>query len=463
MEISDDNCEPVGFSTDSTPGYDFYKLNVHGAPLDDMYVLDMYVVGTDSEASTTTPWYSYGIPAIVVVVLLAAAATVWACFYRQHSESDKEGSDWVQFLGDEFRRMKETGEIPEDAVERHPRELKREHVQLIKVIGAGAFGEVWKAQLDEGDFRGAFPAAVKLVKSTSGNAEDRIKAEEELLAEAAVMSQVGMHDNIVCLIGIVHVGKPVMLLQTFCEHGSLLDVLKARAAGETCAGSSMPFTVKDRNKFLLETAHGMTHISQHFCHRDLAARNVLLDATMVCKVADFGLSRALGKSKNSNEDDSDYYRSAAGVYPVRSTAVEAMSESIFSTASDVWSWGIFAIEVYQDGVRPYDGHVNKGLQVKIIKGLRPEEPAKCPVEVYNLLRTCWIETPSERPDFYGIAKSMKQLEKATLKVAAFDNSYNDFGFAEDNAAGSKGAAKNAYIGIDESSSKAGNDAYIGIN
>lgn len=65
------------------------------------------------------------------------------------------------------------------------------------------------------------------------------------------------------------------------------------------------------------------------------------------------------------------------------------------------------------------------------KGLRPEHPAKCPVEVYDLLKTCWLDEPSERPDFCSIAKTMKQLDKVNLKVAKFNNSYNDFGFADD--------------------------------
>lgn len=51
---------------------------------------------------------------------------------------------------------------------------------------------------------------------------------------------------------------------------------------------------------------GMNYLEQrHFVHRDLAARNILLSSKTLCKISDFGLSRALGMDK-------DYYTAHDG-------------------------------------------------------------------------------------------------------------------------------------------------------
>ena len=79
-------------------------------------------------------------------------------------------------------------------------------------------------------------------------------------------------------------------------------------------------------------------------HRDLAARNVLLDKTMTCRVGDFGLSVDLAEK---DEDESGFYAgSEGGKIPVRWTAIEAICFRQFSSASDVWSFGILLWEIW---------------------------------------------------------------------------------------------------------------------
>ena len=90
----------------------------------------------------------------------------------------------------------------------------------------------------------------------------------------------------------------------------------------------------ERVKVGLHVSRGMAHLaSMHTIHRDLAARNVLVatddDGGRVYRVADFGLSRMAGAhaaaTSQADGADSEYYRSNAGVFPIRWTAPEAMA------------------------------------------------------------------------------------------------------------------------------------------
>lgn len=54
------------------------------------------------------------------------------------------------------------------------------------------------------------------------------------------------------------------------------------------------FTIVQLVGMLRGVGAGMRYLSDlGYIHRDLAARNVLVDGHLVCKVSDFGLSRAL--------------------------------------------------------------------------------------------------------------------------------------------------------------------------
>ena len=56
--------------------------------------------------------------------------------------------------------------------------------------------------------------------------------------------------------------------------------------------------------------------------------------------------------------DTEYYVSRGGKIPVKWTAPEALSYRKYSTASDVWSFGVVMYEIWAVGMKPYQGMTN---------------------------------------------------------------------------------------------------------
>ena len=274
----------------------------------------------------------------------------------------------------------------------------------------------------------AYLVAVKTVKMCSTSAhplEDREKAAHSLMQEALLMAHMGMHTNLVSLVGFVNRGPTLMLLMSYCEHGALLQLLREHGEVEAHHTGAIEgaidgadtkraqflkelFSENGKLKMMLETSKGMAHLSTSFVHRDLAARNVLIDSKLVCRIADFGLARGLKHTdfgdQASDQDDAaggaDYYRSNASMFPFRSTAPEAMMNSVYTMKSDVWSWSILVIEIYTNGAKPFDHLPNAEVPLAVMQeGLRPERPKNCQPKVFELLQQCWSARPSQRPTF----------------------------------------------------------------
>ena len=68
------------------------------------------------------------------------------------------------------------------------------------------------------------------------------------------------------------------------------------------------------------------------------------------QIADFGMSKDL-QSK-------DYYVSHGGKIPVKWTAPEALTYHKYSTASDVWSYGVLLYEIWAMGIKPFHDCTN---------------------------------------------------------------------------------------------------------
>lgn len=309
------------------------------------------------------------------------------------------------------RRSSQTGVMRQN--EGVPREIKRKFLNMLDTIGKGQFGEVYKAMLDESSKGGppSFMVAAKTVLDSKASPE----ATRDLESEALVMARVAGHPNLVSLIGVVTRGDPLVLIISYCEHGSLLSLLKSRAAEHD------PLEYELKLRLGLDTARGMKHLHEKsFVHRDLASRNVLVASGLIAKVADFGLARGTAvKSEAGTEKPigDDYFRCASGVFPIRWTAPEAMETLKFTMGSDMWSFGIVIVEIMQNGATPYPGIDNAAVMQKVMGGWRHPQPTECSTAVYETLLDCWNAEVSERPSFDGL---IAVLQFEWYKVAEMD-------------------------------------------
>lgn len=301
-----------------------------------------------------------------------------------------------------------------------PPQLPRSAVQTVSKVGSGNFGEIWLATLDRGGMGLKEKVAVKVARKK--------RAIDELLDEAMLMAQITPHPNVVGLVGVVAEGGEMMLVLPFCAHGSLIGMM-SRWCDPDSQSPLADARADDRIQVARQVCAGMAHLhAARVVHRDLAARNVLVGADgadFVYRVADFGLGRKAKRASTaadgaspSDAADDYYYRSAAGVFPVRWTAPEVMLSLVFSAANDVWAFGITMIEVYlPPGAVPYGAMLNEQVRSAVIGGERPERPLRCPPRVYSTLQRCWASDPAARPTFAALEAEFFGLSRADLGPA----------------------------------------------
>ncbi|XP_055700304.1 tyrosine-protein kinase receptor torso-like isoform X2 [Phlebotomus papatasi] len=333
-------------------------------------------------------------------------------------------------------------------------EVDREKVTVLQEIGQGHFGTVYKGILEDEYVEMA--VAVKKLKKTPTSEDIR-----KFILEINIMKSVPKHRNIVSILGHCTNKKDTMLLITeYCSQGSLLNYLRCewrahksqqarwskfsdsfinlngkdiggtnkkvnisltsetgdfcsvhinavenRTYSEDCADDFVMvdethLTMKSLLDIGLQVAEGMKFLALNkVVHRDLAARNILVNHENIAKIADFGLSRDI-------YEDGLYTKQGNGRVPIKWMALEALSRQVYSTESDVWSFGVLLYEIITLGCIPYPTVQNDQLLVYLMSGSRMEKPSNCSDTLYELMMSCWLENPSLRPTFESIIQQL---------------------------------------------------------
>ncbi|KAI4882003.1 hypothetical protein NFI96_024136, partial [Prochilodus magdalenae] len=328
---------------------------------------------------------------ILTLFLLITGRCQWYIKSKLKSE-DKRRTQYqnghVPFPGIKTYVDPDTYEDPSQAVHDFAKEIDPSRIRIERVIGAGEFGEVCSGRLRTPGKKET-PVAIKTLKGGYTERQRR-----DFLREASIMGQFD-NPNIIRLEGVVTKSRPVMIVVEYMENGSLDSFLRKHDGH---------FTVIQLVGMLRGIASGMMYLSDiGYVHRDLAARNILVDDNLVCKVSDFGLSRVL-------EDDPEAaYTTTGGKIPIRWTAPEAIQYRKFSSASDVWSYGIVMWEVMSYGERPYWEMSNQDVILSIEEGYRLPAPMGCPVALHQLMLHCWQKERSQRPRFHDVVSFLDKL------------------------------------------------------
>lgn len=208
------------------------------------------------------------------------------------------------------------------------KDLQKATVNFTTLIGQGAFGPVYKAQMLTGE-----TVAVKVLATDSRQGEKEFHAEVMLLGRLH-------HRNLVNLVGYCAEKGQRMLIYVYMSRGCLASHLYSEKLEPLCW--------ELRVQIALDVARGLEYLHDGavppVIHRDIKSSNILLDGSMRARVADFGLSREEMVSKHASN-----IRGTFGYLDP-----EYISTRAFTKKSDVYSYGVLLFELVA-GRNPLQG------------------------------------------------------------------------------------------------------------
>uniref|UniRef100_A0A673JGM8 Vascular endothelial growth factor receptor 3 n=1 Tax=Sinocyclocheilus rhinocerous TaxID=307959 RepID=A0A673JGM8_9TELE len=337
-------------------------------------------------------------------------------------------------------------------------EISRDRLLLGKVLGHGAFGKVIEASVFGHDKKTCSnTVAVKMLKEGATASEHKA-----LMSELKILIHIGNHLNVVNLLGAcTKPNGPLMVIVEYCKYGNLSNFLRAKrefflpyrdrspktqsqvrrmiepflifsfvflspAAVDDLWKT--PLTIEDLICYSFQVARGMEFLASRKCiHRDLAARNILLSENNVVKICDFGLARDIYK-------DPDYVRKGNARLPLKWMAPESIFDKVYTSQSDVWSFGVLLWEIFSLGASPYPGiQIDEDFCKRLKDGTRMRAPDNASPEIYGIMLACWQGEPRERPTFPALVEILGDLlQENSLPEIPFNvsQSSEDDGFSQ---------------------------------
>ncbi|RVX15745.1 Serine/threonine-protein kinase STY46 [Vitis vinifera] len=280
-------------------------------------------------------------------------------------------------------------------------------------IASGSYGDLYKGTFCSQD------VAIKVLKTHLN--EDMWR---EFSQEVYIMRKV-RHKNIVQFIGACTRPPSLCIVTEFMFGGSVYDFLHKQKGS---------FKLPSLLKVAIDVSKGMNYLHQNdIIHRDLKAANILMDENKVVKVADFGVARVQAQSGVMTAETGTYRWMAPEVCVPQNhfrywmsyfvqlhfltffDALKVIEHKPYDHKADVFSFGIVLWELLT-GKLPYEHLTPLQAAVGVVqKGLRPTIPSHTYPSLVKLIKRCWHQEPSLRPEFTEIMEILQQIASKVVE------------------------------------------------
>jgi len=247
--------------------------------------------------------------------------------------------------------------------------------RLVRLLGSGGMGAVYLGERTDGEIQQK--VAVKLLSAIGDQRvwRDRFLKERQLLASLN-------HPSIVHAIDAGHTddGRPYLVMEYV--EGTPIDVYAAS------------IEVLDRLRLFLQVCEGVSHAHSHLIiHRDLKPSNILVDASGLPKLLDFGIAKLL-------DETGDPTQTVERLLTPNYASPEQLRGAIQTTATDVYSLGAVLYRLLI-GRSPHESDTGTSQAMKVIAGTREVPSAtrlnpKLPRDIDYILKKALRDEPKER-------------------------------------------------------------------